>query len=302
MATIFESGISRRALIAAAAGTGLLGLRFANAGETATPDESADGMMGLVSIYKLGALTLHCYMAPGSSAAVTTQIVETASELHIIDTQFVQALATEVRAYIDSLGKPIAGVYLSHWHPDHVLGGSQFSDLPYTTTAEISKDCESNQQTYLKRKETFKDDTPLVLPKGTMQLGVNSWDGLQVVINQVTDCESEHALTFHIPEAGLMIVQDLMFNNAHAFPLGNQTNWISALNDVRNTEGLRLLGCGHGLPATTGAIADSIAYLEFQKSVFGTEKDAEAAIAALTKKFPNFDGQSSLRFISALYK
>lgn len=292
---------SRRALIAAAVSSGLFGSSYAGAGEPVSTDAKKNGTLGLVSVYRLGAVTLHSYMAPSSSAVVTTQIIETPSKLHIIDTQFVQAIAKESRAYADSLGKPVAGVYLSHWHPDHLLGASQYEGIPFTTTADISADCVKNEAVYAKRKKQFKDDTPLVLPKGTLITGDNDWDGLQVEVSQIDDCEAEHTLTFYIPEAGLMIVQDLMFNNAHSFPLGNHANWIKALEKIRDTEGIRLLGCGHGLPATVGAISDSIAYLNFQKAVFGSEEDAESATNALKSEYPGYDGTDSLRFISALY-
>ena len=302
METLSSIKLSRRTLIATAVSAGLIGTKFATAGDSVSADEKEKGPMGLVSVYDFGAVKLHSYMAPSFSAVVTTQIIETASELHVIDAQFVQSIAKEVRAYANSLGKPIAGVYLSHWHPDHLLGASQFEGIPFMTTEDISADCNRNEMTYLKRKEQFNDDTVLSLPKGTLQVGNNNWDGVKVVVNQINDCEAEHTLTFHIPEVGLMIVQDLMFNNAHSFPLGNHTNWISTLETIRNTEGLRLLGCGHGLPATTGAITDSIAYLKFQKAVFGNEKDAESASTALKLAFPHYEGQDSLRFISALYK
>jgi len=293
--------ISRRTLIAAAASAGLIGSGFARSGYAATKS-GLKSASGLISVFKLGPITLHSYMAPSASAAVTTQIIETPNELHIIDTQFLQNIAKEARSYVDSLAKPISGVYLSHWHPDHLLGASQFANLPFVTTKDIHADCEKYRDTFLKRKEQFGDETPLVLPEGTLTSGEHEWDGVNVVINQINDCESEHTLTFHIPEAGLMIVQDLMFNNAHAFPLGNHDNWIKELRKIRDVEGLRLLGCGHGLPATSGAVTDSIAYLEFQKTIFGIEKDAESAINSLKSKYPGFEGQSSLRFIENLYK
>ena len=292
--------MTRRAVIATAASAGVLGGGFSRLGLAKAASDTISAQ-GLISIYKLGPVTLHSYMAPSESAVVTTQIIETANELHIIDTQFIQNMAVEVRNYVDSLGKPVAAVYLSHWHPDHLLGASQFSDMPFVTTKDIYADCEKYKETYIKRKEQFGDKTPLVLPEGSLAIGNTEWDGMNVVVGQINDCESEHALTFHIPEAGLMIVQDLMFNNAHAFPLGNHQNWVRELKKIRDVEGLRLLGCGHGLPATSGAITDSIAYLEFQQAVFGTEKDAESAINSLKSRFPRFEGQGSLRFIANRY-
>ena len=141
--------VTRRTLVKAAACAGLISSEFAHAGKSTPLSMEYREMEGLVSVFNLGPVRLHSYMAPSYSAAVTTQIVETANELHIIDTQFLQALAVEVRQYADSLGKPIQGVYLSHWHPDHILGAAQFEDVHFSTTPDIRTDCENNLKTCL---------------------------------------------------------------------------------------------------------------------------------------------------------
>ena len=294
--------LSRRDLISAAATAGILSTGFATIGKAAAADNQSDSVSGLVSVFNLGSVTLHSYMAPGSSSVVTTQIVETPNELHIIDTQFIQSIAKETRDYADTLGKPVAGIYLSHWHPDHVLGAAQYEGLPFFTTADIRADCDNYKTTFEKRKSQFGDSTPLILPEGSLKTGEHDWDGVRVVINQINDCEAEHALTFYFPDAGLMIVQDLMFNNVHAFPLGNHSNWIDTLKNIREEQGVRIIGCGHGLPATVGAVTDSIAYLEFQKAVFSEEQDADSAITALKSHYPKFEGNSVLRFVSGVYQ
>ena len=294
--------LSRRELISAAAGAGILSTGFTTTGKAAAADNQSDSGSGLISVYKLGPVTLHSYMAPSSSSVVTTQIVETPNQLHIIDTQFIQSIAKETRDYADTLGKPVAGIYLSHWHPDHVLGAAQYEGLPFFTTADIRADCEKFKTTFEKRKAQFGDSSPLILPEGSLKTGEHDWDGVRVVVSQFDDCEAEHALAFHFPDAALMIVQDLMFNNVHAFPLGNHSNWISTLKNIREEQDVRIIGCGHGLPATVGAVTDSIAYLEFQKAVFGKEEDADSAIAALKSQYPKFEGNSVLRFVSGVYQ
>lgn len=84
--------------------------------------------------------------------------------------------------------------------------------------------------------------------------------------------------------------------------LGSHENWIAELEKMRQTVGVRLVGCGHGLPATAGAISDKIAYLKMQNAVLGREKDAQSAVNALTSQFPNYDGLSVLRFVDTHYK
>ncbi|MEM9269155.1 MAG: MBL fold metallo-hydrolase, partial [Pseudomonadota bacterium] len=102
----------------------------------------------------------------------------------------------------------------------------------------------------------------------------------------------------HFPEAGLIIAQDLLYASAHAFPLGNTPNWIAALESIRNTEGLRVIGAGHGLPASPGAVDDAISYLNFQNEVITNSADAEAAIAAISEAYPGYGGLDLLSFVN----
>lgn len=294
----------RRTLLKLAAGAGVISTAFATTGRIAAASTAPTSgpMQGMVSTYDLGAVKLHTYMAPDKSASVTTHIVETQNALHLIDTQFLQVFAAEVRAYADSLGKPIAGVYLSHAHPDHILGAPQFMDAPFQTTADVAADCQDNIGMFTHRKEQFGDHTELRLPQGTLAIGATQWDGVDVIIGQVDGCEAPHTLTFHFPQVGLMIVQDLMYNNAHAFPLANRTAWIAALEEIRATDGLRVIGCGHGLPATVGAVTDAIAYLTLQQTVLTTETTAEAAIAALKSAYPQYGAEMILDFVAMAYK
>ena len=243
-------------------------------------------------------VTLHSYTAPEASALVNTQIVETANQLHIIDAQFTQGFAAEARAYADSLGKPIVGLYLSHAHPDHILGASQFADVPFMTTDAVVADTEGSAGLYASRKEQMGDTTPLYAPSGGLATGSASWDGVAVEIAQIEDAEAANTLTFHFPEAGLIIAQDLLYASAHAFPLGNVSNWIAALEAIRDTEGLKVIGAGHGLPASPGAVDDAIAYLRFQNEVIANSADAKAAVAAITEAYPRYGGEDLLAFVN----
>ncbi|MEM6617067.1 MAG: MBL fold metallo-hydrolase [Pseudomonadota bacterium] len=293
---------TRRNMIKLAASAGAITGAFATTGRIAHADNhAATPLNGTVTIHKLGAITLHSYTAPEASAMVNTHIVETANTLHVIDAQFIQSFAVEARAYADSLGKPIAGVYLSHSHPDHLLGAAQFADTSFVTSAAVRADVDKNQDMYRNRKEQLSDTTDLYLPAGTLSAGAAEWDGVNVIITEVNDAEAAVTLTFAFPDAGLVIAQDLLYASAHAFPLGNAENWITALRSIAATDGLKVIGAGHGLPASPGAIDDAIAYLSFQQQTFAASADAETAINALSAAYPNYGGKDLLNFVNFRY-
>lgn len=297
-----ELSLNRRSMIKLAASAGAISGAFASTGRIALADDSAvTPLSGTVTIHKLGPITLHSYTAPEASAMVNTHIVETANALHVIDAQFLQGFASEARGYADSLGKPIANVYLSHSHPDHLLGAAQFSDVDFVTSAAVRADVDKNQGMYQRRKEQLGDTTELYLPTGSLEVGVGDWDGVEVLISEVNDAEAAVTLTFGFPEAGLVIAQDLLYANAHAFPLGNAENWIAALQSIAATDGLKVVGAGHGLPASPGAIDDAIGYLSFQQETLADSADAKTAIDALSKAYPNYGGRDLLSFVNFRY-
>ncbi len=297
--------IRRRDLARLAVALGVATPAFAAFGPQAAKAERrvVTPRRGMVSVHPLGAITLHTYIAPSDGAVVTTQIVETETALHVLDTQFLQPFAIEARAYADSLGKPIAKVMLSHWHPDHLLGVSQYADVPFVTTEAVRNDCETFREIYGARKEAFGDATPLRLPETGLTTGRFDWDGAAVEIGQIADTEVEHHLTFYFPDAGLMIAQDLMYHDVHAYPAAkSRQKWIAALREIQGRDGLRLIGCGHGHPASVAAVQDAIAYLAFQGAVFDEQPDAEAATKALLEAYPHYDGEILLQFTSLVYQ
>ena len=74
--------------------------------------------------------TVHIYVAPPDGLFVTSHLVETEHEQTVIDAQFRPEHAAEVKAYADSLSKPIARMIVTHAHPDHFVGAKTFGDIP----------------------------------------------------------------------------------------------------------------------------------------------------------------------------
>lgn len=294
------ASVSRRDLARLAVGAGVVTAAFATTGRVARADAHATTpARGIVTTHRLGAVTLHNYVAPEASSWVNTHVIETANELHVIDTQMIQGFAAEARAFVDSLGKPIRRVYLSHAHHDHLFGATQFADADFVTSDAVLEEANGflDSGGYAQRKSRLGDTTAVRMPDGGLATGTTTWDGVEIVISEVTDCEAKSALLFHVPEAGLMIAQDLLYASVHAFPTGNHPNWIAALRTLGATEGLRVVGAGHGLPAAPGAIDDAIAYLTFREEVIGASADADSAIAAIDAAYPAYGAKTLLSFV-----
>lgn len=257
--------------------------------------------LGSVYITRRGPVTLHTYVAPDASAQVTSHIIETPNRLVVVDTQFVQVFAQDLRAYVDSIGKPIERVILSHEHGDHWAGATQFTDVPFVSTATIAQTVETNLPTYLQLMESVigaenMPETPN-LPVGSLTAEPEVIDGVAFEYRIDENTESVQQLSIHLPEANVWIIQDLIYNNAHFFPGVDRTNWIATLESVGSaTTNDDLLLVGHGLPTTRGEVQSAIAYLQLANELAADATDGASVIAALQEAYPTYGGNELLGF------
>ena len=96
-------------------------------------------MLGKLSLTQSQNLTVHTYTAPDDGWRVNSHIIELPSQLLVVDAQYMLPYAHEVVAYAEQLAKPITRLYLSHYHPDHILGAAAFS-APIYALAEVKSE------------------------------------------------------------------------------------------------------------------------------------------------------------------
>src|SRR5262245_6441656 len=73
--------------------------------------------------------SIHTFTAPEHGWCVTSHVIELPSQLIVVDPQYTLPLAGEVVDYANDLKKPISRLYITHYHPDHLLGAAAF-DAP----------------------------------------------------------------------------------------------------------------------------------------------------------------------------
>ena len=84
-------------------------------------------MQGRITVTQAGSLKIHTFTAPEKGWQVNSHIIDLPSQLLVIDAQYLLPYAREVVSYALQLQKPITRLYVSHYHPDHLLGAVAFS-------------------------------------------------------------------------------------------------------------------------------------------------------------------------------
>ena len=85
---------------------------------------------------------IHTYTSLEPMLKVNAFIVEAEKELVIVDTTLTMSDSKRLQQKAVDLGKPIAGIILTHGHPDHVAGTYNLvsqHDLPIYALASVKK-------------------------------------------------------------------------------------------------------------------------------------------------------------------
>src|SRR6267142_6485704 len=93
-----------------------------NGGAPGTKDAAASGRMGAILVSQFGPVKIHSYLSPLDGFHVNTQIIEGPTALVIFDGQLLLPYAGEVASYVQTLGKSVDRIILSHAHTDHWSG------------------------------------------------------------------------------------------------------------------------------------------------------------------------------------
>lgn len=92
---------------------------------------------------------IHTYKSKEQMLQVNAFIVEGEQELVIVDTTLTMSDSKALKSKADSLGKPIAGILLTHGHPDHIAGTYNIApdgDIPIYALGSINKLMEDTEQ------------------------------------------------------------------------------------------------------------------------------------------------------------
>src|ERR1700726_5048038 len=93
-----------------------------NSGAPGTKDAAAPGRMGAILVSQFGPVEIHSYLSPADGLQVNTQMIEGPTAVVIFDGQLLLPYANEVASYVQTLGKPVDRIILSHAHTDHWSG------------------------------------------------------------------------------------------------------------------------------------------------------------------------------------
>jgi glyoxylase-like metal-dependent hydrolase (beta-lactamase superfamily II) len=259
-----------------------------------------DTYAGTVTRLTRGDTTFHTYTAPEAGFRVNTHIVETPTELTVIDAQLGLPFAREVVSVITDLAKPVARIIITHGHPDH-FSGLQVLDEAFPGTdiyaLQSARDYMSQwaQPVLDARRAAFGDIIAerAIYPTRTLELGETTFAGLRIDVAEVTDAEAHTSALITFPDAGVLAAADtLAAPGYHLFLVidgeHNIDNWIALLESIGARTDIDAVLTGHG-PTTDPktATAADIDWLRTAAQARSKADDAAGYAETIKAHYPD---------------
>ncbi|MEU5595011.1 MBL fold metallo-hydrolase [Streptomyces sp. NPDC020298] len=243
-------------------------------------------MNGTVTVLDKGAVRIHSYMSPADTFHATTQLIETSARIIAIDAQLLPAHADEVVDYAKGLGKPLDRLIVTHAHPDHYNGAARFG-VPVHSLARVCEQIVARGDSPLPTGTVIPvaDFTPTV----DLSPGTEVIDGVRFVFEAVSGGEAADELLVKLPDQGVLIAQDLVYNGVHLY-LGNNdvAGWQQAVDALAAESGYDTILAGHGRPTGPEIYAEVRAYLAEARELLGD--DGEVYKKAIVDRYPSYVG------------
>ena len=258
--------------------------------------------------YGSGPLTLRSHLSAEYSATVNSWLLETPTEVAVVDAQLIMPEAGQVVALVRSTGKKLAWVWVSHGHPDHYAGlealqkafpGVPLYARPSTVTdgPEILRKFDAPLQKFFPGEMTSGPValTPYTAP--TLSVG-----GVELKIVDLSGGEHGTTTMLVIPSMRAALVGDVVYNKVHP--------WLNEMDDAGVLQQIDMLGTladvdtfypGHGEPFGRDYLAVYRGYVTDFLAELPQAKDTNDLVARMWRRYPDWRTMAGLRFTASAY-
>lgn len=204
----------------------------------------------------LDALRVHVFSSGCEGLFTNAFAVETSRSVVAIDTTMRVSDAQGFRTLIDSIGKPLVALIITHGHPDHYNGAVEISrglDIPMIATQGVDRVIRRIDDAKEKQwKPVFGDDWPAKrrFPNRFVKDGETlSFDGVPFTVGELGEGESHWDSYWVVGgPSPVAFVGDIVFNGVHSFMNdGHSALWLKNLDLLeKKVSACRQLYTGHG--------------------------------------------------------
>jgi glyoxylase-like metal-dependent hydrolase (beta-lactamase superfamily II) len=222
---------------------------------------------------------IHTYRSGEGALFVNSYLIEGESGVVSVDSPMLVSDARAYRARLDAVHKPLAGVLLTHPHPDHYNGLTELVaglDVPILALPDVDR--EIRERDASKREQwgpVFGDEWPerSTFPSDTVDPGSPvELAGLRFTPIDAGAGESVSETIWRLDgDEAVAFVGDLVYNGTHSYVADGLTReWIESLDLCADLlDPAATLYIGHGDPVGVDALQRQKSYLMMLREVVG---------------------------------
>lgn len=265
--------------------------------DNALPVPNTNTYRGGLRKYRLNNLTVHTYESREAYGDWTI-VFENETQLVILEPQTMPASAKELRRYLDSLGKPIAGILVSY----HGVGPDSFPGVPiYASPAAVAFIKSGKAEEILKKyADTFPDvDPKLIIPTHILESKRLTVGGIAFSFNFKDDAFPMPGTDIAVPEHAMYYMHALG-GDSHSILGGlDEIEPMTAYLRKLMEEGYTVFLTSHHSPESVSDMEAKIAYLQTVKDVASASSSREEFISEMKRLCPNLKGDHYLEMTAA---
>jgi glyoxylase-like metal-dependent hydrolase (beta-lactamase superfamily II) len=253
--------------------------------------------------------TIHTFTGTPDTVPVNAYVIEGDDGVVLVDGTLTVSGGRGLRARLEETGKPLAGVLVTHAHPDHYGGLVELGDVPIYAVAGVAdairRDDEAKEQIL---RPMFGAEWPRerVFPSHTVGAGETlSLAGLELTVLDLGPGESPHDSAWILgADRRTVFSGDQFYGHMHAYLAdGFHEEWLAHFPVLRRElPADAVLHPGHGEPGGLDMLDWQARYIEtFVAAVRAADwSDPERAKAAVVDAMTEFLPADDLRFLMEL--
>lgn len=250
---------------------------------------------------KAGPLTVDSFSSPPDTGSVNSYLLQSDTELIVIDGQMVVPAAKGLIEKIKATKKTPKAFFLTHAHPDHYLGFSilqdAFPSVPIYATPGVKTDYDAASGPTLEAmKKMLGENAPtkvaaLKALEGPLELG-----GEKLEVTEMKGGEHGVSAIIRVPSLNIVFAGDHLYHEIHNWMKEcDAKTWIAHLENWKKGDTSTVFYPGHGVGKGGMDLIDAnLAYIRgYEAEVALAKGKDEAAVVADAKKrviakFPNY--------------
>lgn len=242
---------------------------------------------------------------PRQFSPLASTLVFGAQDAVLIDPGMTTEQARALRDWVASEDRNVTDIFITHGHGDHWFAAGLLAERFGARVVATAGTIEQMHGNLAARPFVWDKVYPGIplSPVTAVTVPDNRFtlEDKDLLIVEVGHTDTEATSVLHVPDLGLVVAGDVIYNGAHLYlsetSLAGFDHWRSAIDQVESLSANRIVAGHQNANLDDDAartIADTREYLDVAEELLGTEKTAVDYFNAMVERYPDRLGRTVL--------